>query len=197
MASGVAATPDNARFLAAPWAVGLHIVGATMFCVLGAFQFSADFRRRRPVWHRKVGWGLVPSAASGLWMNAFFALPAHDGELLGALSFLFGSAMLGSLLLGLAAAMRRDFTRHRAWMLRGYALGNGRGHAGADARAVAAALRAATGAPPGAPAGDSQSRISSDRNRPKGRRTLLHHFPGRRLSRETLSVQWPRAEARG
>jgi len=131
VASGAEATPDNARFLAAPWPVGLHIVGATLFCVLGAFQFSADFRRRRPVWHRRVGWGLVPSglvaAASGLWMNAFFALPAHDGALLGALRFLFGSAMLGSLLLGLVAVMRRDFTRHGAWMLRGYAIGMGAG----------------------------------------------------------------------
>ncbi|MCP3144986.1 DUF2306 domain-containing protein [Pyxidicoccus xibeiensis] len=131
VASGAEATPDNARFLAAPWPIGLHIVGATLFCVLGAFQFSADFRRRRPGWHRRAGRVLLPSglvaAASGLWMNAFFALPAHDGALLGALRFLFGLGMLVALLLGLAAVMRRDFTRHGAWMLRGYAIGMGAG----------------------------------------------------------------------
>src|SRR5688572_30972026 len=33
----------------------LHVVGATVFVVLGALQFSARFRRRRPSWHRIAG----------------------------------------------------------------------------------------------------------------------------------------------
>jgi hypothetical protein len=39
----------------------------------------------------------------------------------------FGIAMLASLLFGLAAIRRRDFSQHRAWMLRGYAIGLGAG----------------------------------------------------------------------
>ncbi|WP_433125386.1 DUF2306 domain-containing protein [Micromonospora sp. CA-240977] len=40
---------------------------------------------------------------------------------------IFGSAMAGSILVGLAAALRRDIARHRRWMVRGYAIGLGAG----------------------------------------------------------------------
>ena len=40
---------------------------------------------------------------------------------------LFGSAMVVSIVLGFAAIRRRDVRRHRAWMLRGYAIGLGAG----------------------------------------------------------------------
>lgn len=131
LASSPEVTPDNARFVAAPLPVVLHIVCASVFSVLGAFQFVPSFRRRRPGWHRAAGRVLIPSgivaAASGLWMTVFYPLPAHDGGLLGAFRLLFGTAMLASLLLGLAAVRRRDFSRHGDWMLRGYAIGMGAG----------------------------------------------------------------------
>ena len=38
-----------------------------------------------------------------------------------------GSAMTLFIVLGLAAIRRRDIARHRAWMMRGYALGLGAG----------------------------------------------------------------------
>nr|WP_255603114.1 DUF2306 domain-containing protein [Oscillochloris sp. ZM17-4] len=40
---------------------------------------------------------------------------------------LFGSAMLRSILLGVAAIWQRDFVAHGDWMLRGYAIGMGAG----------------------------------------------------------------------
>jgi len=43
------------------------------------------------------------------------------------LRLLFGSAMLLSILLGVAAIHRRDFVQHGAWMLRGYTIGLGAG----------------------------------------------------------------------
>jgi len=43
------------------------------------------------------------------------------------LRLLFGSAMLLSILLGIAAIRRRDFVQHGDWMLRGYAIGLGAG----------------------------------------------------------------------
>lgn len=51
----------------------LHVVSASLFCVFGAFQFVAGFRRRMPRWHRVAGrlWtalGLVPAHP-----------PAHPG----------------------------------------------------------------------------------------------------------------------
>ena len=49
LASGAEITPDNARFFAMPVPVLVHIFGASVYCVLGAFQFVAGFlRRRRP-----------------------------------------------------------------------------------------------------------------------------------------------------
>jgi hypothetical protein len=39
----------------------------------------------------------------------------------------FGSAMVGSIILGFAAIRRRDVTGHRAWMMRAYAIGLGAG----------------------------------------------------------------------
>ncbi|MGJ6969100.1 DUF2306 domain-containing protein [Streptosporangium sp. G11] len=127
LTGGAAVTPGNARFFAAPVPVVLHILCVSLYSLLGAFQFAPGFRRRRPGWHRAAGRLLVPSglvvAFSGLWMTLFYARPPGDGDLLAAFRLVFGSAMVLSIVLGLAAIRRRDITRHRAWMIRGYAIG--------------------------------------------------------------------------
>jgi uncharacterized membrane protein len=134
-------TPENARFFAAPWPVLLHIVGAIVFCVLGAFQFSARLRRRNLKWHRMSGRLVVPCglvvALSGLWMTQFYPhvkasesilLPSHfDGQSLYIMRLVVGSAMALFLCLGVVAIRHRDIPLHRAWMMRGYALGLGAG----------------------------------------------------------------------
>lgn len=131
LAGGAEVTPDNARFFASPLPVVLHILSASLYCLLGAFQFAPGFRRSRPRWHRRAGRLLIPAgllaAGTGLWMTVFYSLPEHDGQLLAGFRLLFGTAMLVSILLGLAAIRRRDFARHRAWMIRGYAIGQGAG----------------------------------------------------------------------
>ena len=131
LAVGAEITPENARFFAAPLPVVLHIVAAAAYIVLGAFQFVPSIRRRKPGWHRRVGRLLVGSglvaALSGLWMTQFYELPDHDGVLLYGFRLLFGSLMAISILLGLVAVRRREIARHRAWMMRGYALGLGAG----------------------------------------------------------------------
>jgi uncharacterized membrane protein len=131
LAGGAEITPANARFFAAPSPVVLHIVGAGVYAVLGAFQFAPAFRRRRPGWHRVAGRMLVLCGLlvglSGLWMTLFYALPASDGALLYALRLVFSSAMVMSIILGFIMIRRGDVTGHRAWMLRGYAIGLGAG----------------------------------------------------------------------
>jgi hypothetical protein len=57
----------------------------------------------------------------------FYAHPADTGALLSAFRLLFGSAMVVSIVLGVATIRRGDVRRHRAWMMRGYALGLGAG----------------------------------------------------------------------
>ncbi|MFC4323615.1 DUF2306 domain-containing protein [Litchfieldia salsa] len=131
LAGGAEITPDNARFFASPLPVVLHILSASVYSILGAFQFSSGFRRSRPGWHRAAGRLLVICGLlvgfSGLWMTLFYPRPDGTGELLYALRLLFGTAMVVSIILGFAAILRGNVIRHSAWMIRGYAIGLGAG----------------------------------------------------------------------
>lgn len=132
LATGGPVTPENARFLAAPWPVVAHIVAATLFCNVGAFQFESGLRRRYPGWHRIAGQFLLPcgliAATSGLWMTVMYPLyPQLQGALLYGARIGFGTAMILFLGLAMTAIWRRDIAHHRAWMIRGYALGQGAG----------------------------------------------------------------------
>ncbi len=136
LASGAEITPDNARFFASPLPVIVHIVGAGVYALLGAFQFVSRLWQRGVGWHRNVGrLLLVPCGLlvglSGLWMTLFYpGTNSTDGAgalLLYALRLLFGSGMVLSIVLGFIAIRRGDMIRHRAWMTRAYAIGLGAG----------------------------------------------------------------------
>lgn len=131
LADGGPVTPDNSRFFAAPWPVVLHVVSVIFYSVLGAFQFSPGLRRRRPGWHRAAGRMLVPAglvaALSGVWMTLFYPHVEGDSAEVYWVRLLVGWGMVAALLLGYAAIRRRDIARHRAWMMRAYALGMGAG----------------------------------------------------------------------
>ncbi|TDB73004.1 DUF2306 domain-containing protein [Micromonospora sp. KC723] len=131
LADGAPIEPEDARFFAAPGPVAVHIVTASLYCLVGAFQFAPGLRRRRPGWHRAAGLLLIPcglaAALSGLWMTVFYPQPPGDGALLSGFRLVFGAAMVGSIALGFATVRRRDIARHRAWMIRGYAIGLGAG----------------------------------------------------------------------
>ncbi|MDG4797107.1 DUF2306 domain-containing protein [Micromonospora sp. WMMD1082] len=131
LAGGAPVLPDGDRIASVPVPVVLHIVSVTVFSVLGAFQFAPRFRRRRRGWHRAAGRLLVPcgllTALTGLWLTLFIPRAALDGDALAAIRVLVSVAMAASMVLGLVAILRRDVARHRAWMIRGYALGMGAG----------------------------------------------------------------------
>lgn len=124
-------SPENARFVAAPVPVVLHIASVTIYSVLGAFQFSPGLRRRRPRWHRAAG-RLVAvaglgSALSGLWMATTYDIVPADNALLHGLRLFFGSAMAVALVVGTLAILRKEVKRHEDWMRRAYAIGLGAG----------------------------------------------------------------------
>jgi uncharacterized membrane protein len=129
LASDAPVTPDNARFFATPLPVVIHIPSVTIFSLLGAMQFAPSLRRRS--WHRRAGRLIVPAglvaAISGLWMAVFSDLPANDNSLLMLFRLLAGFGMAISLVLGYRAIRERNIPAHRAWMMRGYALGLGAG----------------------------------------------------------------------
>jgi uncharacterized membrane protein len=131
LAGGADITPENARFFAAPLPVVLHIPAAIVYSILGAFQFSAGFRRRNRGWHRVAGRILIPCgllvALSGLWMAHFYPWPQGDGQLVYVERLVFGWAMVLMIVLGVDAIRRRDFASHGEWMTRAYAIGLGAG----------------------------------------------------------------------
>jgi hypothetical protein len=76
LAGGPQLMPADPRMTASPVPVIVHIVSAVGYAILGAFQFSASFRRRRPGWHRVAGRVLVvlglAVAVSAVWMTLFY-----------------------------------------------------------------------------------------------------------------------------
>ena len=136
LASGAEITPANARFFASPLPVVIHIIGAAVYALLGAFQFVSRLWRRGTGWHRWVGrLLLVPCGLlvglSGVWMTLFYpgtnSTAGAGAILLFALRLLFGSGMVFSIVYGFIAIRRGDTIRHRAWMTRAYAIGLGAG----------------------------------------------------------------------
>jgi len=130
VAGGPQLMPANARIESSPAPLVVHVLGAALYALLGAFQFSARLRRRHPRWHRRAGRILVGAglavAFSGLWMTLFYS-GAPGGLLLWAIRLVVGTTMAAAIVLGFAAIRRRDIAAHRAWMMRAYALGLGAG----------------------------------------------------------------------
>ncbi|MGY1914135.1 DUF2306 domain-containing protein [Blastococcus sp. SYSU DS0973] len=129
LSGGAVALPEAPRSAAAPLPLVVHILSALLFTVVGAFQFVPGIRGRRPRWHRLTGWIAAPAglvaALSGLWLTV--VITGADSGLLTLFRAAAGIGMGGSLALGVTAVLRRDLAGHRAWMLRGYALGLGAG----------------------------------------------------------------------
>lgn len=127
LSGGAEVMPSDSRYSASPLPVVLHIVSATVFAILGAFQFSTPIRRHRPGWHRRAGRVVVVAglgvALSALWLNQFYPKVGATREVLYPLRVAFGTAMLVTIVLAFAAIRRRDIARHRAWMIRSYAIG--------------------------------------------------------------------------
>jgi hypothetical protein len=127
LSGGPELLPEAARFTGSPLPVILHIVSATIFSIVGAFQFLPALRRGRRSWHAMAGRVLIPAgivvALTGLWMATFSALPAGDGPLLHGIRLVFGTYMLVSIGLAVRSLVRREYATHGAWMTRAYALG--------------------------------------------------------------------------
>jgi uncharacterized membrane protein len=131
LAGGPPIMPANPRLNASPVPVAVHIISAVGYAVLGAFQFSAQLRRRRPRWHRMAGRVVVvlglAVAVSAQWLTLLLPRQPGTGELAYVFRLAFGSGMAASIILGFTAIRRGDVTRHRAWMTRAYALALGAG----------------------------------------------------------------------
>ena len=62
---------------------------------------------------------------SALWLTLFYPNLHDTGALLTAIRLTFGTAMIASIVIAFTAIKRREIARHRAWMIRAYALALG------------------------------------------------------------------------
>lgn len=132
LSGNAVAAPEDARFLDAPAPVVIHVLSATLYCLLGAFQFSSSFRLRWPGAHRRAGKLLavcgILAGLTGVWMTVFYAIPPSlQGSILYAVRLAVASAMVVSIFIGWSSILRRAVARHEAFMIRAYALGQGAG----------------------------------------------------------------------
>lgn len=122
------ALPEDARRLsAAPLWHFMHVLGGATFGILGPIQFGRVLMRRYGLLHRVVGRVFVTAGAMMslsslglLWrFSDTYSVAINSGRLL------FGIALGVALAIAMQAIRNRDFTRHRNWMIRAYAIGVG------------------------------------------------------------------------
>lgn len=101
----------------------IHVFAAITALVIGPLQFSARFRTRNALWHRRLGkiylaFGVGVGGLSGLYL-AFFAfggVPARIGFAMLALAWLYTGWR------AYTAIRAGDVASHRGWMMRNFAL---------------------------------------------------------------------------
>ncbi|WP_298976112.1 DUF2306 domain-containing protein [uncultured Roseobacter sp.] len=122
--------PPNPRAVIDPLPITLHILGSSIFCLVGAVQFLPSLRRYRPALHRTLGRVVAAagciSALSGLWMTVAYAFPdALQGPLLYVARVTLSLAMVALIAWAIVAIRSRKVAAHRAAMLRAYAIAQG------------------------------------------------------------------------
>ena len=101
-----------------------HVLPAMLFMVLGPLQFVRGLRAKYPQVHRWSGRIFLTASTvvgvTGLTMAFGKTIGGVDEK---AAITLFGTFFLIALAKALWHALRREFTQHREWMIRGYAIG--------------------------------------------------------------------------
>jgi uncharacterized membrane protein len=120
---------DSAHLGVAPISWFVHVLAGVAFGITGPVQFVRALRHRFGALHRVLGRIFVLSGAtiglSGLSILA--QVTSQRTPMVDIARGFFGLALLIALALAMAAIRNRDFLRHRAWVIRSYAIGMGLG----------------------------------------------------------------------
>ncbi len=118
---------DSQRLAAAPVWHFMHVLGGATFGILGPIQFGRVLMPRYGLLHRVLGRVFVASGAmiSLSSLTLLWRFPDANSAAISVGRLVFGIALGSALVLAMQAIYRRDFTRHRNWMIRAYAIGIG------------------------------------------------------------------------
>jgi hypothetical protein len=119
-----AAAAMDAGFARHPVLTMVHIVPGLLFVLLGPLQFVRTLRTRRPRLHRWTG-RIVLGAGSIIGVSALVMSPqmAIGGLNETAATMLFGIFFLFALAKAFLFVRQRNFTLHREWAIRAFAIG--------------------------------------------------------------------------
>tara|TARA_R110000868_G_scaffold128417_1_gene336474 strand:+ start:24015 stop:24629 length:615 start_codon:yes stop_codon:yes gene_type:complete len=120
--------PEDSRHLsAAPVWHFMHVLGGATFGILGPFQFGRVLMRKYGLWHRVMGRVFVAAGAmiSLSSLGLLWHFPDTYSVAVSSGRLLFGIALGVALAMAMQAIRKQDFTRHRNWMIRAYAIGIG------------------------------------------------------------------------
>jgi uncharacterized membrane protein len=118
---------DSLRLTTVPVWHFMHVLGGATFGILGPLQFGRVLMRKYGRLHRVTGRVFVAAGAmislsslTLLWhFPDTYSVAMNSGRLL------FGIALGVALAIAMQAIRQRDFTGHRNWMIRAYAIGMG------------------------------------------------------------------------
>ncbi|MEY1556224.1 DUF2306 domain-containing protein [Yoonia sp. R2331] len=121
-------TPQDVAYLMTqPLPYWLHAAAGATFGLLGPLQFGRALAQRFGRLHKFLGRIFVAAGVvlglSGL--RLLLAFPGSSTLIIDVARMLGGIVLLVALALAIRAVMDRDIPRHRAWMIRAYAIGMG------------------------------------------------------------------------
>lgn len=118
---------DSQRLTATPVLHFMHVLGGATFGILGPIQFGRALIPRYGRLHRILGRVFVASGAmiSLSSLGLLWRFPDTYSVAISAGRLIFGIGLGVALARAMQAIHERDFTSHRNWMIRAYAIGIG------------------------------------------------------------------------
>lgn len=118
---------DASKYLAVPWSLFLHSLGGAAFGLIGPIQFAGVLKRRFGTLHKVLG-RIFVIAGVFLALSSVRLLVEFPGTSTPVLDIARGLAsvwVLIALWIAVSAVRGGRIAKHRAWMIRAYAVGMG------------------------------------------------------------------------
>jgi hypothetical protein len=121
--------PFELRYLQHPLVATLHMIFSMFFVLFAPLQFNTKFRSRNPSVHRWLGRALLVSALISATYGIAVAIimPVFGGLAGTTASWFFGPLFIFCAIMAGLRARQKQFTAHREWVIRTFALGLGVG----------------------------------------------------------------------